>query len=89
MGLILDTGVLIASERRGEAIEDILRQARDVHGEIDIALSGVSVVLAATPPGQELLSYLIDLLRAGRGDRVVPGPRERPEHLPGLQGPLL
>jgi|SRR5271165_4638452 len=44
MGLILDTGVLIASERRGETIEDILRQARDVHGEMDIALSAVSVV---------------------------------------------
>lgn len=39
MGLILDTSVLIASERRGGAIEDILRQARLVYGEIDIALS--------------------------------------------------
>ena len=44
MGLILDTSILIASERRGEAIEDILRQARNTHGEIDIALSAVSVV---------------------------------------------
>jgi hypothetical protein len=38
MGLILDT------ERRGETIEDILRHARAVHGEVDIALSTVSVV---------------------------------------------
>ena len=44
MGLILDTGILIASERRGESIEDILRQARTSHGEIDIAMSAVSVV---------------------------------------------
>ncbi len=44
MGLILDTSILIQSERRGEGIEDILRQARAVHGEIDIALSAVSAV---------------------------------------------
>ncbi len=44
MGLILDTSILIASERRGEAIEDILRQARASHGEVDIALSAISVV---------------------------------------------
>ena len=44
MGLILDTSVLIASERRGGAVEDILYQARAVHGETDIALSAVSAV---------------------------------------------
>jgi len=44
MGIILDTCILIASERRGETIEDILRSARATHGEIDIALSTVSVV---------------------------------------------
>ena len=44
MGLILDTSILIASERRGEAVEDILRRARATHGEIDVALSAVSVV---------------------------------------------
>ncbi len=44
MGLILDTGILIASERRKESVEDILRKVRAVHGEIDIALSTVSVV---------------------------------------------
>ncbi len=44
MGLILDTDILIASERRGEFVEDILRQVRAAHGEIDIALSAVSVV---------------------------------------------
>ena len=44
MGLILDTSILIASERRGYAVEDILQQARKTHGEIDIAISTVSVV---------------------------------------------
>ena len=44
LGLILDTSILIASERRGEAIEDILRQVRSTRGEIDIALSAISVV---------------------------------------------
>lgn len=44
MGLILDTSILIASERRGESIEDILRYVRTSHGEVDIALSAVSVV---------------------------------------------
>lgn len=44
MGLILDTGILIASERRRESVENILRRVRASHGEIDIALSAVSVV---------------------------------------------
>jgi predicted nucleic acid-binding protein len=44
MGLILDTTILIASERRCEPLEDILRQARAVHGDVEIALSVVSVV---------------------------------------------
>jgi tRNA(fMet)-specific endonuclease VapC len=44
MGLILDTSILIASERRGESVEDILRKVRSTQGEIDIALSTVSVV---------------------------------------------
>ena len=44
MGLILDTSILIESERRGEGVEDILRRVRDAHGEIDVALSAVSAV---------------------------------------------
>jgi tRNA(fMet)-specific endonuclease VapC len=44
LGLILDTSILIQSERRGEGIEDILRRVRDAHGEIDVALSGISAV---------------------------------------------
>ena len=44
MGMILDTSILIDSERRGEGVEDILRRIRAAHGEIDIALSTVSAV---------------------------------------------
>lgn len=44
MGLILDTSILIESERRGEGVEDILRRIRAIHGEIDVALSAVSAV---------------------------------------------
>ena len=44
MGLILDTSILIASERQGEAVEDLLRRARAGLGEVDIALSAVSVI---------------------------------------------
>jgi predicted nucleic acid-binding protein len=44
MGLILDTCVLIASDRRGESVEHILRRIRSTHGEIDIAISAVSAV---------------------------------------------
>jgi predicted nucleic acid-binding protein len=44
VGLILDTSILIESERRGEGVEDILHRIRAAHGEMDIALSTVSVV---------------------------------------------
>jgi tRNA(fMet)-specific endonuclease VapC len=44
LGLILDTSILIESERRVEGIEDILRRIRVSHGEIDIGLSAVSAV---------------------------------------------
>lgn len=44
MSLILDTTILIDSERRNEGVEDIVRRARAVHGEGDIALSAVSAV---------------------------------------------
>lgn len=44
MGLILDTSILIESERRKEGVEDILRRIQATQGEIDVALSAVSVV---------------------------------------------
>jgi hypothetical protein len=41
MGLILDTSILIAGERRGQAIEDLLRQVQSDHGEVEVAPSAV------------------------------------------------
>jgi len=44
LGLILDTCILIETERRGDGLEDILGRVRAVHGETDIALAAVSAV---------------------------------------------
>ena len=44
MGVILDSSVLIAGERRGESVRQILKRVRAAHGEVDSALSVVTVV---------------------------------------------
>ena len=44
MGLILDTSILIASERGGVSVQDMLYRARAHHGETDVGLSAVSAV---------------------------------------------
>jgi tRNA(fMet)-specific endonuclease VapC len=44
VGLIVDTSILIAKERRGGSVDDVLKEAYAVHGEVDIGLSAVSVV---------------------------------------------
>jgi predicted nucleic acid-binding protein len=44
MGLILDSSVLIAGERRNESVRDILERVRESLGETETALSVVSVV---------------------------------------------
>ena len=44
MGLILDSSVLIAGERRNESVRDILERVRANLGETETALSVVSVV---------------------------------------------
>jgi len=43
MGLIIDSSVVIAAERRGHTILQILEQVRTSHGEIDIGLSVVTI----------------------------------------------
>jgi predicted nucleic acid-binding protein len=43
MGLILDSSVVIAAERRGHTVLEILQQIQAIHGEIDIGLSVVTV----------------------------------------------
>lgn len=44
MGVILDSSVLIAGERRGESVRQILKRVQAAHGEVDAALSVVTVV---------------------------------------------
>ena len=44
MGLILDSSLLIAGERKGSSVWDILERVRGAQGETDIALSVVTVV---------------------------------------------
>lgn len=44
MGLILDTSILIAGERRGESARQILERLKAAHGEIETAFSTISVV---------------------------------------------
>jgi len=44
LGLILDTSILVAHERKGNAIEDILDYVWTEHGEDEIAISTVTAV---------------------------------------------
>ncbi len=44
MGVILDSSVLIAGERRGESVRQILQRAHAALGEVDSALSVVTIV---------------------------------------------
>jgi tRNA(fMet)-specific endonuclease VapC len=43
VGLILDSSVVIAAERRGHTVRQILEQIKAAHGEIDIGLSVVTI----------------------------------------------
>ncbi len=43
MGLILDSSAVIAAERRGHSVRQILEQVKAAHGEIDIGLSVVTI----------------------------------------------
>jgi tRNA(fMet)-specific endonuclease VapC len=44
VGLILDTSVLVAHERRRASVGDILRHARSAHGEDVVGISTVTAV---------------------------------------------
>ena len=44
MGLILDSSAVIAGERRGHTVRQILEQFRSDHGETEIGLSVVTIV---------------------------------------------
>lgn len=43
MGIVLDSSVIIAAERRGRTVREILEQLKEVHGEIEIGISVVTV----------------------------------------------
>lgn len=43
MGLILDSSIVVAAERRGHNVPQILEQIRAAYGEIDIGLSVVTI----------------------------------------------
>jgi hypothetical protein len=44
MGLILDSSALIAGERRGEGVREILKRVQAAHGETESGLRAVAVV---------------------------------------------
>jgi predicted nucleic acid-binding protein len=44
MGLILDSSVLIAGERRGETVKRVIERVRTARGDEESALSAVSII---------------------------------------------
>jgi tRNA(fMet)-specific endonuclease VapC len=44
MGLVLDSGVLIAAERRASPVSELLATLEHEHGETEIVLSAITVV---------------------------------------------
>lgn len=43
MGIILDSSVIIAAERRGRSVLQILEEIKAAHGQVDIGLSVVTI----------------------------------------------
>ncbi len=43
MGIILDSSIIIAAERRGHTVREILEQVKAAQGEIEIGLSVVTI----------------------------------------------
>ncbi len=44
VGMILDSSVVIAGERRGQTVRQILEEFKTAYGEIEIGLSVVTIV---------------------------------------------
>jgi predicted nucleic acid-binding protein len=44
MGLILDSSILITGERRGETVKQVIQRVRAAHGDIESALSTISII---------------------------------------------
>jgi len=69
VGVVLDSSVIIAAERRGHSVRQILEQVQASQGEIEIALSVVTVAelmhgayRAKTPEQQQTRLAFIDRL---------------------------
>jgi len=43
VGIVLDSSVIIAAERRGHTVREILEQVKAAQGEIEIGLSVVTI----------------------------------------------
>lgn len=44
MGLILDSSILIAGERRKETVKQVIQRVRAAHGDMESALSAISII---------------------------------------------
>jgi predicted nucleic acid-binding protein len=44
LGLILDSSILIAGERRRETVKQVIQHVRAAHGDIESALSAISII---------------------------------------------
>jgi predicted nucleic acid-binding protein len=44
MGIILDSSILIAAERGGESVRQILKRVQSTHGDTETGLSAVTIV---------------------------------------------
>jgi len=44
LGLILDSSILIAGERREETVKQVIQRVRAAHGDIESALSAISII---------------------------------------------
>ena len=71
MGLILDSSVVIAADRRGDTVESLIEQVVSVFGDQDSALSSIGLtelihgIYRATAPALRLRrqTFIDDLLR--------------------------
>jgi tRNA(fMet)-specific endonuclease VapC len=43
VGIVLDSSVIIAAERRGHSVREILEQIRVIHGDVEIGVSAVTI----------------------------------------------
>ena len=50
MGIILDSSILIAAERGGEGVAQILKRVRAAHGKTEAGLSAVTIVELTIEP---------------------------------------